>query len=159
MKSTLLLALAAVPLLFTGTSSAAFEPRVETRVLNYGGTQEVLTVPDWATSMDVRAVGGAGGSVHWPDLFSTCDVSGGLGTSVSGRVPVKGGQALVGKVGGAGRNRGGENTLARGGWGSARGGDSALGASGGGSSSLSIDGVEILVARGGGGGGGCGGPH
>jgi hypothetical protein len=138
-------------------AATASSPRAQSSaVFSFTGAKQYVLVPDWATSAEVRAVGGAGGSVH----SGHCDVEGGTGTIVTAVVPVTSGEELTIWVGGKGQDGQSQRTVG-GGWSAAQGGSgtafrngSGAGA-GGGATILGNSAALEVVAGAGGGAGGC----
>jgi hypothetical protein len=135
-------------------------------------TEQTFTVPDGVTSIDVIAIGAAGGSGFHPTSGGASGV-GGEGEQVSGTLPVIPGNTLYVEVGGVGQpgtisagGPGGFNGGADGGGIAHTGSGTAQtgGGGGGGASdirtvSMTVTGTlnsRLIVAAGGGGGGGGG---
>jgi hypothetical protein len=132
-----------------------------TQTFTYTGSSQYLTVPEGATEMQFRVVGGQGGKTI-AEAGSNVWFKGGDGADITGRAPVTPGQRLivfVGQYGGNGdynRNpgQGGIGAFRNGGRGG--GGQNRDGGGGGGSSAFWLDGVLLVNAGAGGGAGGMG---
>jgi hypothetical protein len=128
------------------------------------GSEQSFAVPAGVSSVTVTAVGGDGGSGGSGDQGAS-GVAGGFGASVTGSLPVTGGDTLYVEVGGNGQDDGSGQTTT-GGFNGGGGGSTSIpdcvGGAGGGASDVRTLpmsnsgslGSRLLVAAGGGGGGG-----
>lgn len=120
-------------------------------VFKFKGHKQTFTVPSGVTTIEIEAMGAAGGGATGYGEKSV----GGLGGRLSAKIPVTPGEKLAVFVGGAGGTNGGFNGGAPSGGVSGSGGDAG---GGGGASDVREGGDRlrdrILVAGGGGGGGG-----
>jgi hypothetical protein len=131
-----------------------------TLVFNFTGAEQTFAVPAGVTSINVTAIGAAGGSGAAPVLGGLAG-AGGEGEQVSGTLAVIPGNTLFVEVGGVGV-AGTTSAGGAGGFngGAAAGGTNTGGGGGGGASDVrTVSGslVSRLIVAGGGGGGGGGG--
>ena len=138
-------------------SAALAAPTTQTTQYGPTGTEQLFTVPDGVTSLQIAAVGASGGQDGIGDL-------GGSGASVTGSLQVTPGEILYVEVGGNGADAyaGGDGGFNGGGAGPE--GNGGFGAGGGGASDVQTEssslagtlGTRLLVAGGGGGAGATG---
>ncbi|QYH35987.1 hypothetical protein [Salinibacterium sp. M195] len=155
--------LAAV-LVATGATAASAAPAPAAETITFTGDQYTSVVPGAACGVTINAVGGGGGAAPFP--FPPLNP--GAGADITATYKVTPGMAISAEVGGAGEpgaGRRGAYPAAQGGWpNGGNGGHGGLGfsgdggvegthtgGSGGGATSISIGGMELIVAGGGGG--------
>lgn len=142
--------------LLTVLSSASAAPSSVTKTFNATGAEQVFTVPDGVTSLDVVAVGGRGGAGAVPS--GSANPPGGFGAVARAELPVTPGQNLYVRVGGNGAlvsggfNGGGDGGTGNGFAGGGGGGSTDIRTKSGATTIFS----RLITAGGGGGGGGSG---